>query len=145
MKVLTRRHKNVAGFSLIELLVVLVILGLLAGIVGPAVLNQGDKARTDTARQQIAGFGGALDIYRLDTGRYPTTQEGLQALVQKPGSANRWNGPYMKDGKLPQDPWGHPYQYRSPGEGGRPYDLFSLGADNSPGGDGVNQDVKSWE
>lgn len=133
------------GFSLIELLVVLVILGLLAGIVGPAVLGQSDRARTDAARQQISAFEAALDMYRLDVGRYPTSQEGLQALVSRPAGLNRWNGPYLRRSSVPVDPWDNPYQYRSPGEGGRPYDLFSLGADNAPGGEGASQDIVSWQ
>ena len=132
------------GFSLIELLVVLVILGLLAGLVGPQVLKYIGTASTDTARTQIEQLGGALDLYRLEVGRYPSSDEGLQALVQEPSGAARWNGPYLKKTTVPKDPWGNDYQYRSPGENGA-YDLYSLGADNAQGGDGENQDIVSWQ
>ncbi len=142
MRVSSRR---VTGFTLIELMVVIVILGLLAGLVGPRVMNALSKANTETAKQQVQRLSATLDMFRLDVGRYPTTQEGLSALVQKPGSANRWNGPYLDKGNVPKDPWGRDYKYRSPGEGGRSFDLFSLGADDAPGGDGENTDVNSWE
>jgi general secretion pathway protein G len=138
-------RRQAAGFTLIELLVVLVILGLLAGLVGPQVMKYLGGATTETARQQIKNFSLALDMYRLEVGRYPDTQEGLQALVQAPPGANRWNGPYLNKEKIPQDPWSNEYHYRSPGEGGRPFDLYSLGADNVEGGDGENQDIVSWQ
>lgn len=132
------------GFSLIELLVVLVILGLLAGLVGPNVLKWISSANTDTARTQIEQFSGALDLYRLEVGRYPTTAEGLEALIQAPPGASRWNGPYLKKGTVPKDPWGNEYQYRAPGQNSD-FDLYSLGADNAEGGEGENQDVVSWQ
>jgi general secretion pathway protein G len=132
------------GFTLIELLVVLVILGLLAGLVGPQVLKHLGKANTDTARLQIENLSTTLDAYRLEVGRYPTTAEGLQALVQAPPGATRWNGPYLKKSTIPKDPWGNDYQYRAPGQHG-PVDLYSLGADNAEGGEGENQDVVSWQ
>ncbi len=132
------------GFTLIELLVVLVILGLLAGLVGPQVMRYLGGAKTDTARLQIGELGGGLDLYHLEVGRYPNSAEGLQALVEAPSGAVRWNGPYLKKNKVPLDPWGNPYQYRSPGEHG-PYDLYSLGADNTEGGEGENRDIVSWE
>lgn len=132
------------GFTLIELLVVLVILGLLAGLVGPQVLKHLGKANTDTARLQIENLSTTLDAYRLEVGRYPTTAEGLQALVQAPPGATRWNGPYLKKSTIPKDPWGNDYQYRAPGQHG-PFDLYSLGADNAEGGEGENQDVVSWQ
>jgi general secretion pathway protein G len=132
------------GFTLIELLVVLVILGLLASLVGPRVMKYVGGAKSDTARLQIEELGAALDLYSLETGRYPYTAEGLQALVAAPPNAPKWNGPYLKKPHLPKDPWGHDYQYRSPGEHG-PYDLLSLGADNVEGGEGENQDIVSWQ
>ena len=132
------------GFTLIELLVVLVILGLLAGRVGPQVIKYLGGANTKTAKLQIEDFSTALDAFRLDMGRYPTTSEGLQALVSQPAGAPRWNGPYLRKNIVPKDPWGHDYQYRSPGQHGY-FDLYSLGADNVEGGDGENQDVVSWQ
>lgn len=132
------------GFTLIELLVVLVILGLLAGLVGPQVMKYLGSAKTDSARLQIEDLGASLDLYRLEVGRYPTTEEGLQALVEAPPGANHWNGPYLKKKLVPDDPWGNDYQYRFPGQYG-PYDLYSLGADNAVGGEGENQDIVSWE
>jgi general secretion pathway protein G len=131
------------GFTLIELLVVLVILGLLAGLVGPQVLRYLGSAKSDTAALQIEELGGGLDLFHLEVGRYPTTEEGLVALVSEPAGSRNWNGPYLKKKRVPQDPWGNEYSYRSPGENGA-YDLFSLGADGAEGGDGENRDVVSW-
>lgn len=132
-----------AGFTLIELLVVLMILGLLAGLVGPRVLNQLGGAKTDTAELQIAELGSGLDLFYLEVGRYPTTEEGLQALVEAPPAATGWNGPYLKKSDLPPDPWGHDYRYRYPGENGE-FDLYSFGRDDAEGGDGEDADVVSW-
>ncbi len=132
------------GFSLIELLVVLVILGLLAGLVGPRVMKYVGDSKTKTARLQIEDLGAALDLYNLEIGRYPTTGEGLAALVEQPADTENWNGPYLKKKKLPKDPWNKDYIYQSPGENGV-YDLVSLGADNAIGGEGENQDIVSWE
>jgi len=132
------------GFTLIELLVVLAILGLLVGLIGPRVMSALSSSKTKTAHIQVEQFSGALDMFRLDVGRYPTTEQGLQALVEKPGDAQSWNGPYLKKAKVPKDPWGFDYHYRCPGEHG-PYDLWSLGADNRDGGTGEDQDVVSWE
>ncbi|HXH03633.1 MAG TPA: type II secretion system major pseudopilin GspG [Candidatus Competibacteraceae bacterium] len=140
-----RRALRQTGFSLIELLVVLVILGLLAGIVAPQFIGEGDKARPKVAKQQIESLGTALDTYKLDVGRYPNTAEGLRALVEKPAGSNRWNGPYLRKSGIPKDPWDNDYQYRSPGENGRPYDLLSFGADGAPGGEGLNADIVSWQ
>lgn len=133
------------GFTLIELLVVLVILGLLAGLVGPQVMKYLGTANTEVARQQVSSFDSALEMYRLEVGRYPTSEQGLQALVAQPAGVSRWNGPYLKKATIPDDPWGNTYQYRQPGEGGRSYDVFSLGADGSQGGEGENADINSWE
>jgi general secretion pathway protein G len=132
------------GFTLIELLVVLAILGLLVGLIGPRVMSALSSSKTKTARIQVSQLGGALDMYRLDVGRYPTTEQGLEALVEKPADVQNWNGPYLKKAKVPKDPWTFDYHYRCPGEHG-PYDLWSLGADNREGGTGEDQDVASWE
>jgi len=132
-----------AGFTLIELIVVVVIIGLLAGLVVPQFIKQEEKATAKAAKAQIELFGTALDTFRLDVGRYPTTQEGLAALTQKPASADRWDGPYLKK-EVPPDPWGKPYIYKSPGDHG-PYDIVSYGADGAPGGEDNNRDVTSWE
>lgn len=132
------------GFTLIELLVVLVILGLLAGVAGPRIINYLGKARSDTAKLQIEEFGGSLDLFKLETGRYPTSQEGLQALVQQPPGLAGWNGPYLKKKTLPKDPWNNDYRYASPGQHG-PYDISSLGADNKEGGESEDKDVNGWE
>lgn len=129
-----------AGFTLIELLVVLVILGLLAAVAGPRVIGYLGGARSDTARIQISALEQALDLYRLDIGRYPTSEEGLEALIKAPSSANSWNGPYLDGETVPADPWGSPYVYRVPGSNG-PYDLYTLGADGRPGGTGEDASV----
>lgn len=131
------------GFTLLELLVVLVVLGLLAGLVAPKYFNQIGKSEAKAARAQIEGLAKALDLYRLDTGRYPSTEEGLASLVTSPGSDPKWGGPYLQK-KVPLDPWGRRYAYAAPGEHGE-YDLFSLGRDGQPGGDGDNADVTSWQ
>lgn len=139
-----RRFSRAGGFTLIELLVVLVILGLLAGLVGPQIMGHLGTSKTKTAKLQIADLGAALDMYRLDVGRYPNNSEGLVALVSQPGDASNWNGPYLQKKTLPKDPWGYEYQYRFPGEHGS-YDLYSLGSDNAEGGEGEAGDVVSWE
>jgi general secretion pathway protein G len=131
------------GFTLIELLVVLVILGLLAGLVGPQVLRYLGGAKSDTTRLQIEELGAGLDLYHLETGRYPTTEEGLSALVEQPAGTSNWNGPYLKKKTVPGDPWGNEYHYRSPGEHGM-YDLYSLGQDNMEAGEGDAADIVSW-
>ena len=132
-----------AGFTLIELLVVLAILTLLAGLVGPRVLGQLGGAKSKTAGVQIADLEKSLELYKLDVGRFPTTEEGLQALNAKPASANGWNGPYIK-GSIPSDPWGKPYKYTSPSTGGG-VEILTLGADGVAGGDGENADVKNQQ
>lgn len=137
-------NKHTSGFSLIELLVVLVILGLLGGVVGPRVMKYLGSAKSDTAKLQIEEFSAALDLYQLEVGSYPTTSQGLQALVEKPGDADRWNGPYLKKKKLAKDPWQNDYIYAFPGENGS-FDIISLGADRSEGGEGDNRDIVSWD
>ena len=131
------------GFTLIELLVVLVILGLLAGLVGPQVLRYTGSAKSDTARLQIEELGVGLDLYHLEVGRYPTSNEGLKALVEKPAGVSVWNGPYLKKKRIPSDPWNNEYHYISPGEQGV-YDLYSLGSDNMEGGEDNDADIVSW-
>ena len=131
-----------AGFTLLELLVVMVIIGLLASIVAPQYFSQIGKSNAKVARAQIEALGQALDQYRLDVGLYPTSEQNLAALRAAPSGVARWNGPYLKR-DVPQDPWGHPYQYRSPGQHGE-YDLMSLGLDGQPGGDDESADIVSW-
>ena len=137
-----RLARDQRGFTLIELLVVVIILGLLAALVGPRLLGRVGQSKLAAARVQIELLGTALDQFKLDVGRYPTTQEGLQALQTSPGNATGWEGPYLKK-DVPRDPWSNAYQYKSPGEHGE-YDLFTYGADNASGGDGENADVTSW-
>lgn len=129
-----------AGFSLLEIMVVMSIIGLLMALVGPNLIRQQGKAEVQSAAIQINQLGTALDSFRLDCGRYPNTQEGLNALLTKPAGLDRWAGPYLNK-NIPLDPWSRPFFYRSPGEGGKPYDLFSYGADGAPGGDGENRDI----
>lgn len=132
------------GFSLIELLVVIIILGLIAGLVGPRLFGRVGQSKQAAARAQIELLGAALDQYRLDVGTYPPAAAGLQALVQNPNAPN-WNGPYLKKPALPLDPWGRPYQYKCcPGDRAD-YDIWTLGADGAPGGEGEDRDVTSWE
>jgi len=137
-----RGQRGQRGFTLLELLVVMVIIGLLAGLVAPRYFEQVGKSNTKIARAQIESLGKALDQYRLDVGAYPSTEEGLQALMAKPQDAPHWSGPYLQK-NAPPDPWDRPYQYRSPGEHGD-YDLYTYGKDGQPGGAGENSDVTSW-
>lgn len=130
------------GFTLLELLVVIVIIGLLAAYVGPKYFSQLGKSEVTIAKAQIDAFEKSLDTYRLDVGRYPSGEEGLAALMTAPASAGaKWNGPYLKKG-VPLDPWGHAYQYRSPGSKGE-YEIVSFGKDGQPGGSGDNADISS--
>ncbi|MBI3347302.1 MAG: type II secretion system major pseudopilin GspG [Burkholderiales bacterium] len=130
------------GFTLLELLVVMVIIGLLAGYVGPKFFGQIGKSEVKAAKAQIDALQKSLDQYRLDVGRYPSTEQGLAVLVAKPADEPKWAGPYLAKA-LPKDPWGHDYQYRSPGEHGE-YDLLSFGKDGRPGGEGEDADLVSW-
>jgi len=133
-----RHHPN--GFTLLELLVVILIIGLLTGIVAPRFLSQIGRSEVTTARAQIDAFDKALESYRIDMGRYPTTAEGLQALVKPPTGDPRWRGPYIRN-DLPNDPWGAPYQYSNPSTRGKDFDLMSLGHDGVPGGTGDDADI----
>lgn len=131
------------GFTLLELLVVIVIIGLLASYVGPKYFSQIGKSEIGVARAQIDAFDKALDQYRLDTGHYPSTVQGLGALTSKPANEPKWDGPYLKK-SVPVDPWGNAYQYRQPGEHGE-YDLSSYGKDGQPGGSGESADITNWQ
>ena len=134
-----QRH---SGFTLLELLVVMVIIGLLAAYVGPKYFSQIGKSEVKTARAQIVAFEKSLEQYRLDTGSFPTTEQGLAALVARPANAAKWDGPYLAKA-VPLDPWGHSYIYKSPGDHGE-VDLISLGRDGQPGGEGLDADIGNW-
>lgn len=137
------------GFTLIEIMVVVVIIGILIGLVAPQILGRVDESRVTAARADINTLEQALEMYRLDNFQYPTTEQGLEALVAKPSGnpePKNWNPEgYLKKGSLPVDPWGNPYQYFSPGDDNRPYDLYSLGADGREGGDGYDADIGNWQ
>ncbi len=133
------RHR---GFTLLELLVVMVIVGLLAAYVGPKYFTQIGKSEVKTTRAQMVGLEKALAQFRLDVGSYPSTEQGLKALITKPNNLTKWDGPYL-DKALPPDPWGHPYAYKAPGEHGE-FDLASMGRDGRPGGDGLDADITNW-
>jgi general secretion pathway protein G len=139
-----RTSARARGMTLIEILVVLTLIGIVMGIVGGNYLGQGEKAKAKAARIEIEQIGQTLDLFRLEVGRYPTTQEGLQALITAPAGVANWNGPYWKKSTLPKDPWTHEYTYASPGQHGA-YDLYSLGADGKEGGEGNDKDITSWE
>ncbi len=143
MYLINRRISDKRGFTLVELLVVMVIIGLLAALVAPRLFPKLGKGKQAAAKAQIELLGQALDQYRLDTSHYPTTEQGLNALLTNPGD-DKWDGPYLKKSGIPLDPWGKPYIYESPGQHGD-YDLYSYGRDGKPGGDGEDKDIVSWE
>jgi general secretion pathway protein G len=134
---------NKKGFTLIEILIVMVILGLLAALVGPKMFGKVGKSKQKAAKAQISLLETALDTFRLDMGRYPTSEEGLEALRTKPADSAKWDGPYIPK-KVPLDPWGNPYKYQFPGENGE-YDIRSFGADGTAGGEGENKDIVNWK
>ncbi|MBI4483778.1 MAG: type II secretion system major pseudopilin GspG [Acidobacteria bacterium] len=137
-------EKRERGFTLVELIVVLVILGLLSAVVAPRVISRIKGGKRTAAQLQISNFGEALDMFAFDVGRYPSTMEGLHALLEKPAGLENWNGPYLKKAVVPKDAWGKDYVYRSPGQHGE-YDLTSYGADGVEGGEAENADVVSWQ
>ncbi|MBA6414266.1 type II secretion system major pseudopilin GspG [Parahaliea sp. F7430] len=139
----SQRRRSQQGFTLMELLVVLAILGLLMSLVGPRVLNQLGGAKTKTAAIQIKDLEQSLEMYKLDVGRFPSTDEGLKALVRKPANAAGWNGPYLKSNEVPLDPWNNEYHYKYPGEKGE-IDIFTYGQNGVPGGEGEDADVGNW-
>ncbi len=134
---------NKKGFTLIEILIVMVILGLLAALVGPKMFGKVGKSKQKAAKAQISLLETALDTFRLDMGRYPTSEEGLEALRTKPADSEKWDGPYIPK-KVPLDPWSNPYEYQSPGENGE-YDITSFGADGTANGEGENKDIVNWK
>jgi len=140
------RHRTqraaIRGMTLIEILVVLVLIGIVLGIVGGNFIGRGEKAKADAAKVEIGQIAQALDLYKLEVGRYPTTQEGLQALVSAPTGTGNWNGPYWKKAALPKDPWNNEYRYVSPAQNA-PFEIISLGADGKEGGEGVEKDISS--
>lgn len=140
---MAKKSRRTKGFTLIELLIVIIIIGLLAALVGPRLFSKVSTAKQKAAKAQIELFGTALDALRLDVGRYPTTEEGLTALREKPSGMEGWKGPYLPK-EIPKDPWGKAYVYKCPGEHGE-YDLISYGLDGVEGGEGENQDIVSWK
>jgi general secretion pathway protein G len=138
-----RKKRREEGFTLVEILIVVIIIGLLAALVGPKLFGKVSGAKLKAAKAQIELFGTALDTFRLDLGRYPTAEEGLKALREKPSGTEGWQGPYLPK-EIPVDPWGRPYVYKSPGDHGD-YDLLSYGLDGAEGGEGENQDIVSWK
>lgn len=139
-----KRTRSEAGVTLIEMMVVVTIIALFAALVLPRMMGQADKARVTRARADINGYMTALGAYKLDTGVYPTTEQGLKSLREKPETVDSWQGPYLQK-EISNDPWGHPYIYRYPGEHGDDPDLISYGADGQQGGDGNNADIVSWK
>ena len=144
MKHQVKHKKRVSGFTLIELLVVLVILGLLAGLVGPNVMKYVGSSKVEVAKAQLEDLAAGLDLFKLDVGRYPSSEEGLQVLVEGNDTILGWNGPYLRKKRVPLDPWNNEYIYAIPGQGSD-YDLLSLGADGEPEGSGENADLSAWE
>jgi len=139
-----RAYPSARGMTLIEILVVLVLIGIVMGIVGGNFLGQGEKAKGKAAKIEIGQISQTLDLFKLEVGRYPTSQEGLQALVTAPAGATNWNGPYWKKDTLPKDPWGNEYKYIFPGQHGA-YDIVSYGGDGKEGGEGADKDITSWD
>ena len=142
----TIQHTRSQGFSLIEIIVVITIIGLIVGWAATAIFGKGDLAQAKIAKSKIVALGGVLDLYKLDTGKYPSSSDGLKALLTAPSGATGWNGPYVKNADELKDPWKNDLIYRSPGTDNRPYEIVSLGADGQEGGEGpANKDIRSWE
>lgn len=141
-----KQHKirRQTGFTLLELLVVLGIIAMLAGLVGPQVMKHMGESKVKAAKVQIEDLAQTLDMFKLDVGGYPTSEQGLNALIENPGDIQRWNGPYLRKSKVPLDPWQQEYKYTSPGEHGK-FDVSSMGADGKEGGEGEDKDLNSWE
>jgi len=133
------------GFTLIEIIIVITIIGLVVAWAGNRIFGQGDKAKSGLAKARISEISAQLDMYKLDTGRYPNTAEGLRGLLVNPGSATNWNGPYVKNADAIKDPWSNDMIYKSPGDANRPFELISLGADGKDGGEGADRDIRSWD
>ena len=144
MKLAAQRNRS-QGFSLIEIIVVITIIGVIVGWAATNIFGKQDQAQARIAKSKIVALSGPLDVYKLDTGKYPTTQEGLKALLQAPAGVPNWNGPYVKNDAELKDPWRNDLIYRSPGSENRPYEIVSLGSDGQEGGEGANKDLKSWE
>jgi len=140
MKPQTELRRREGGMTLIEILVVLVLIGIVMGVVAGNFIGQGEEAKRKAAAIEIGKLGNTLDLYKLEVGKYPTSQEGLQALITAPSGVNNWSGPYWKGGSVPKDPWGNEYKYTSPGAKA-PYEIVSYGADGKEGGDGPNKDI----
>ena len=138
-----RDRRRERGMTLVEVLVVMLIIGLIASFAVPQIMNYVGGARHDAAKVQVRRLSGIVELYSLDVGRYPTTDEGLDALIEAPSNAGRWNGPYVQQSDALIDPWGARYEYRSPGERGA-FDIYSLGADGQPGGEGDDADIGNW-
>jgi general secretion pathway protein G len=142
---LAERRRHQAGFTLIELVIVMAIIAMLAALIGPRLIGQLGESRVKSTKAQVEMLSTALDSFRIDNRRYPTQQEGLKALIEKPDGINTWAGPYLSKRQLPKDGWGNDYLYQvPPARGGLDYDLFSLGADGQPGGQGENADIGNW-
>lgn len=133
------------GFSLMEIIIVVTIIGLIAAWAATNIFGKQEQAQARIAKAKLTSMSGPLDLYKLDTGRYPSTQEGLNALLANPGNVSNWNGPYVKNADELKDPWRNDLRYKSPGDAARSYDLTSLGADGKEGGEGPNRDINSWE
>jgi general secretion pathway protein G len=138
-------HSLSRGFTIIEILIVATIIALIVGYAANRIFGGADRAKASLAKSRIAELAGPLDLYKLDVGKYPTSQEGLKALIAAPSGVTRWNGPYVKNEESIRDSWNNEIVYRSPGEQNRPFEMVSLGADGAEGGDGANKDLKSWE
>jgi general secretion pathway protein G len=139
-----RFHRN-SGFSLMEIIIVIAIIGIIVGWAATNLFGKQEQAQARMAKAKLTQMSGPLDLYKLDTGRYPNTAEGLKALITNPGNVSNWNGPYVKGAAEIKDPWNNDLIYKSPGDNNRPYDLVSLGADGKEGGEGPNKDIVSWE